>query len=372
MSFTNKPVGKLAAVAASVAAGAFAAILLPMNADAQKVTGKDGGAAAAARSFLASLPAELRENTQFPLNSDERLAWHFVPKDRIGASLLELDDAQSELIGPLLASALSPEGLLKARDVMKHENILRRIETAAGAPLASRRDPGKYHTAVFGVPAANAPWAWRFEGHHLSINVTQLPGQPPIVAPLFIGANPAKVPDGAEAGFRMLADEEDLARELITMLTAERRKTALIRDTAFADILTGNDPKVKPLELAGLAAADMNPAERAQLRRLIEVYTGRVIDAAAKDALARIDQAGFGKVHFAWAGGIEVGQPHYYRIQGPTVLIEYDNTQNGANHIHTVYRDLERDLGGDPLRAHYEPAYRNHRHYRMAAASPGR
>lgn len=372
MKLAKYPVRKLAAFAASIAAGALAALLLPMKAGAQKALGKDNGAAAAARSFLASLPADLRDNTQFPLNSDERLAWYFVPKDRIGASLLDLDDTQSELLGPLLASALSPEGLLKARDVMKHENILRRIETAAGAPLVSRRDPGKYHVSVFGVPAANAPWAWRFEGHHLSLNVTLLPGLPPVIGPLFIGANPARVPDGAEAGFRMLADEEDFARELVAMLPAERRKTALIRDTAFADILTGNDPKVKPLELAGLAAADMNPAERAQLRRLLEVYTSRMVEPAAKDALARIDRAGFEKLHFAWAGGIEPGQPHYYRIHGPTVLIEYDNTQDGANHIHTVYRDLERDFGGDPLRAHYDPAYRNHRHYRMAAAAPRR
>lgn len=363
----NRSGGKLVAVAASLAAGAFAALALPLDAGAQKVSGTDGGAAAAARAFLASLPGDLRENTQFPLNSAERLDWHFVPRERVGASLLELDDAQSELIGPLLATALSPEGLLKARDVMKHENILRRIETASGAPLASQRDPGKYHTVVFGVPATNSPWAWRFEGHHLSINVSQIPGAPPIVAPLFIGANPATVPDGAEAGFRMLADEEDLARELITMLPAERRKTALIRDTAFADILTGNDPKVKPLELEGLSAADMNPAERTQLRRLLEVYTSRLIEAAAKDALARVDRAGFGKLHFAWAGGLEAGQPHYYRIHGPTVLIEYDNTQNGANHIHTVYRDLERDFGGDALRAHYQPVYQDNRQYRMAA-----
>ena len=143
MRFGNSSRGKLVAVTASLAAGALAALLLPLDAGAQKVTGKDGGAAVAARAFLASLPADLRENTQFPLDSEERLAWHFVPKERIGASLLELDDTQSELIGPLLASALSPEGLLKARDVMKHENILRRIETATGAPLASRRDPGK-------------------------------------------------------------------------------------------------------------------------------------------------------------------------------------------------------------------------------------
>ena len=345
--------GKLLAVITSLAAGAVAALVLPQHADAAKAGAKVGAAESAAREFLASLPADLRARTAFPIDSPERLAWHFVPKDRVGASLLELDDTQSELLGPLLATALSPEGLLAARGVMKHENILRRIETAAGAPLASRRDPGKYHITVFGAPGAGAPWAWRFEGHHLSINVTQLPGAPPIVAPLFIGANPATVPDGLEAGFRLLAAEEDVGRELIKMLPAERRKTALIRETAFADILTGNDPKVKPLELEGLAAADMSSDERAQLRSLVELYAGRMNAASAKDTLARIDRAGFEKLHFAWAGGIETGAPHYYRIHGPTVLIEYDNTQNDANHIHTVYRDLERDLGGDVLRAHY-------------------
>jgi hypothetical protein len=128
----------------------------------------------------------------------------------------------------------------------------------------------------------------------------------------------------------------------------------MIRDTAFADILTGNDPKVQNLELEGLAAEKMSADERAQLRRLIELYVGRVTASAAKDALMRLDRAGFEKVRFAWAGGIEPGQPHYYRIHGPTLLIEYDDTQNGANHIHSVYRDLERDLGGDALRAHYQ------------------
>jgi hypothetical protein len=344
---------KLLALALSLGVGASAALLLPQDAGAAKAAAKDGAAQSAAKEFLASLPAELRARTRFPLDSPERLDWHFVPKDRVGASLLELDDTQSELLGPLLASALSPEGLLAARGVMKHENILRRIETASGAPLASRRDPGKYHAVVFGTPESAAPWAWRFEGHHLSINVTQFPGAPPIIAPLFIGANPANVPSGAEAGLRLLAAEEDLGRELITMLPGERRRIALIRDTAFADILTGNDPKVKAFAPEGLVASDMTADERALLRSLIELYVGRMNAASAKDVMVRIDRAGFEKVRFAWAGGIEPGAPHYYRIHGPTVLIEYDNTQNDANHIHTVYRDLERDLGGDALRAHY-------------------
>jgi hypothetical protein len=342
---------RIAAIGLSVAAGVVGAFAVSPGAGTAQGSGTGEAAAAAARAFLASLPAELRKSASFPLNSPERTEWYFVPRDRVGVSLLKLDDAQSELLGPLLASALSPEGLLETRGVLKHENILRRVETEAGID-ATRRDPGLYYTSVFGTPQATAPWAWRFEGHHLSLNVTQLPGASPVVGPLFIGANPARVLSGPQTGFRLLAAEEDLGRELVTSLSEERRKVALIRDTAFAEIVTGNDPKVRPLELEGLAAADMSAAEQQQLRRLIELYVGRLTSLSARDALLRLDRAGFGKVRFAWAGGLESGQKHYYRVHGPTLLIEYDNTQNDANHIHTVYRDLDYDFGGDALRKH--------------------
>ncbi|HEU5135038.1 MAG TPA: DUF3500 domain-containing protein [Steroidobacteraceae bacterium] len=350
-------IARIAAVGLSLAAGAAGALLVSRT-DAARAAdpprgASAGAAASAASAFLGSLPAELRAAARFPLDSPQRLNWNFVPMERAGVSLLKLDDAQSELLGPLLATALSPEGLLTTRGVLKHENILRRVETEAGMGNASRRDPGLYYTSIFGNPAPGGAWSWRFEGHHLSVNVTELPGQPPIVAPMFVGANPARVLDGPNAGFRLLAAEEDLGRELIKMLPAAKRQTATIRDTAFSEILTGNDPKVQGLEVAGLAAADMSAAEQAQLRRLIELYAGRMVPASAADALMRLDRAGFGKVRFAWAGGIEPGQPHYYRVHGPTLLIEYDDTQNNANHIHTVYRDLERDFGGDALRAHY-------------------
>jgi hypothetical protein len=349
-------IARALSVGLSLAAGTAGA-LLASHTDAVRAADTAAvatSATASASAFLKSLPPELRAKASFPLDAPERLAWNFVPMERVGVSLLKLDDAQSELLGPLLATALSPEGLLAARGVLKHENILRRVETEAGMANASRRDPGLYYTAVFGKPAAGAPWAWRFEGHHLSINVSEVPGASPIVAPMFVGANPARVLSGPNAGFRLLAAEEDLGRELITLLPAERRKVALIRDTAFAEILTGNDPKVNKLELEGLAAADMSAEEKTQLRRLVELYVGRMTPASARSVLLRLDRAGFGKVRFAWAGGIEPGQAHYYRIHGPTLLIEYDDTQNNANHIHTVYRDLENDFGGDALRAHYQ------------------
>jgi hypothetical protein len=313
-------------------------------------------AASAANAFLDSLPADLRTSTSYAFESDERFDWHFVPKSRNGASLLKLDDGQAELLGPLLATALSPEGLLTARGVIKHENILREVETARGID-ASRRDPGLYYTTIFGKPVASAPWAWRFEGHHLSLNVTQIPGVAPVMGPVFVGANPARVPSGPQAGFRLLAAEEDLARALITQLPESRRRTATINDTAFADIVTGNDREAR-LAQEGLAASEMTAQERQALRGLVELYAARFNGDSARDILARADRAGFEKVRFAWAGSIEQGQPHYYRVHGPTLLIEYDNTQNGANHIHTVYRDLQRDFGGDLLRAHYRPGDR--------------
>jgi hypothetical protein len=343
---------KLMAVGLALATGISGAMWLsPSDAAA----GKDE-VSSAANAFLMSLPADLRATAQFDLDSPERFDWNFVPKARVGVTLLKLDDRQVELLGPLLSTALSPEGLLSARGVIKHENILRRVETERGVD-ATRRDPGLYYTSIFGKPGPAAPWAWRFEGHHLSLNVTQVPGQPPLIGPVFMGANPAKVPTGPQTGFRLLAAEEDLGRAMVTLLTPERRKSAIIRDTAFSEILTTNDREVK-LDMAGLPASEMSVAERQQLRELIELYVGRFVSVSAKEVLARMDRAGFEKLRFAWAGGLEAGQPHYYRVHGPTLLIEYDDTQNDANHIHTVYRDLQHDFGGDVLRAHYKGAKR--------------
>src|SRR5688572_9903071 len=203
-------IARLAAIGFSLAAGAAGALLVTRTDAVQAADAPvaNSAAASAVAAFLKSLPADLRAKASFPLEASERLVWNFVPMERVGVSLLKLDDTQSELLGPLLATALSPEGLLAARGVMKHENILRRVETEAGVANASRRDPGLYYTAVFGKPARGAPWAWRFEGHHLSINVTEIPGEAPVVAPVFIGADPARVLAGPNAGFRLLAAEE--------------------------------------------------------------------------------------------------------------------------------------------------------------------
>lgn len=305
--------------------------------------------ATTARSLLQALPESKRPQAQLPFESDQRTNWNYVPMKRAGVPLADLDANQKALVDSLLSSALSPEGLDKAKGIIQHELILREIENNP-----QRRDPGLYYTVVFGDPGPRAPWAWRFEGHHLSVNATNVDGQGQIVAPLFMGSNPARVQSGPKAGLRLLAAEEDLARALIQMFPGERRGRAMLADEAFSDMVTRNDPKVRSLEIEGLPASDMTAPEQEQLRKLLQVYANRLTESAARDQLARIEHAGFGKLHFGWAGSTEIGKPHYYRIHGPTVLIEYDNTQNNANHIHSVWRDLERDFGGDLLRSHYE------------------
>ena len=321
-----------------------------MSSRANEPNGSDDeqSSGAAAQALLQSLRETKRTQAQLPFDSSERTNWNYVPIRRAGVALAELDASQKTLIDPLLRSALSPSGFNTAQQIVQHESILGEIE---GNP---RRDPELYYTAVFGKPGPAAPWAWRFEGHHLSVNATHVDGQTQVVAPLFMGSNPARVPSGPKAGLRLLAAEEDVARDLIRMLPEARRARAILADDAFPDIITRNDPKVRSLNIEGLAAGEMSQPEQAQLRKLLHVYSDRMTESAAREQLERIERAGFDKLHFGWAGSLEPAKPHYYRVHGPTVLIEYDNTQNNANHIHSVWRDLERDFGGDLLRAHYQ------------------
>ncbi len=258
----------------------------------------------------------------------------------------------------VVSTGLSERGTRLAHGIIELEGILGKLE---GMPsrILLRRDPELYYLSLFVGPGATHPWGWRFEGHHLSVNVTDLGPHGQIVAPLFMGANPARVPSGPRQGHRLLAAEEDLAFELLNMLEPDQRARATISPQTFGDIVTRSDPTVKPITFAGLPAAEMTTAQQRQLRRLLEVYSGRMADSAAHRQLQRIDDAGVARLHFAWAGAHQPRQPHYYRIHGPTVLVEYDNSQGSANHIHTVWRDLENDFGGDLLKTHY--ARQDHR-----------
>jgi hypothetical protein len=296
----------------------------------------------------------------YPFDHPARTRWTYVPQRRAGIPLQAMDGAQRAAAFEVLSTGLSERGTSLARGIIEHESTLRVLETAVGSRLAALRDPDLYYLALFAGPGDSHPWGWRFEGHHLSVNVTDLGPHGQIVAPLFMGANPARVPSGPQAGLRLLAAEEDLAFELLHMLDAPQRARATIAARTFGDILTGDDPAVGPIALAGLPASEMTAAQQGQLRRLLELYAGRMADSSAHRQLQRIEDAGFGRLHFAWAGAHRPGVPHYYRIHGPTVLVEYDNTGSRANHIHTVWRDLENDFGGDLLRMHY--ARQPHRH----------
>jgi hypothetical protein len=308
--------------------------------------------AEAATAFLASLTPEQQKLGAFPLTGAERTNWHFVPTEmfnRNGLTIQAMTPAQRKLAHRLLEAALSEGGYLTATAIMDLESVLAVIEGPAGK---LRRDPERYFFSVFGTPSPRGAWGFRVEGHHLSIHFSVVNGNTVASTPMFLGANPAEVPSGPSAGLRVLGSKEDSARALVLALDAAQRKQAIINTTAPNDIQTMNALDIKPLDPAGLAAAAMTPAQRALLLQLIESYTSVMETDIAADRMTAIRQAGLEKISFAWAGDTERGRRHYYRVQGPTFLIEFDNTQNDGNHIHSVWRDFQGDFGRDILREH--------------------
>jgi hypothetical protein len=305
----------------------------------------------AATRFLAELTPEQRQQATFPMASEERLRWHFIPNEmfpRKGLSFRTMTESQKARAHDLLKAGLSQRGYVTASSIIQLENVLRAIET--GGKMA--RDPLDYQFTVFGTPGAKDAWGWRVEGHHLSLHFTIAGGTAVATSPTFTGSNPAEVRDGPEKGKRVLAPLEDLGRAVVQTLDEGRRKAAIIEAVAPGDILTMNRNDISPLAPAGLAGSEMTTEQRAALTRLIEEYASILADDLAADRLAKVKAAGPQNVRFAWAGPIEKGAKHYYRVQGPTFLIEYDNTQNDGNHIHAIWRDFEGDFGRDLLREH--------------------
>lgn len=310
--------------------------------------------AQAAGAFLASLTPAQKEQAVFEFKNDERLNWHFIPKERKGLPLKEMTPTQRHLAQALLSTALSQRGLMKAATIMSLEQILFDLE---GAQRRFPRDPELYFVTVFGVPGGKEPWAWRWEGHHLALNFTVLNGEQVLGAPSFLGSNPAEVREGPRAGLKILGAEEALGRKLVLALNDEQRAVAIFSNTAPADIITGADRQARLLEPAGLPASRMNATQRDLLMQVVKEYAGRLRGELAAHDLRRIEALDPAKLSFAWAGPTAERAPHYYRVQGPHFLIEYDNTQNNANHVHAVWRDLENDFGGDALKRHYERSH---------------
>lgn len=305
----------------------------------------------AAAKFLGALDATQRSTAQFEFKDGERGNWHFIPKARKGLPVKDMNDDQRKLAHALLSTGLSSRGYEKATNIMSLEVILADIE---GAGRKFPRDPGLYYFSLFGKPAGKEPWGWRVEGHHLAANFTIVNGEFVAGTPSFMGSNPGEVRSGPRKGVRILGEEEELGRTLVKSLSPELRKKAIFTEAAPKEILTEAKRTIEPLEQVGVAGADLNKSQNATLLKLIKAYVERVRPDVAKDDLRKIQQAGFEKIYFAWAGGVERGQPHYYRVQGPTFLLEYDNTQNDANHVHAVWRDFKGDFGEDLLRKHYK------------------
>ena len=306
--------------------------------------------AEAATRLLASLDDGQRSKASFSMNDAERHNWHFVPRERKGLPLKDLRSEQLQLMHGLLASALSQKGYLDAVTILSLEPILKELEGPSGRMV---RDNMLYYLSIFGQPGPHDTWGWRFEGHHLSLNFTLVDGHHVSATPSFFGSNPAEVRSGPRKGLRALASYEDLGRALITSLDEKQRKIAIIDASAPADVITGEQPRVKPLAEAGLPFSKLNAQQRSVLMELIEAYLRRCRADVAEAELAAIRTAGLHQIRFAWAGSLAPGEGHYYRVQGPTFLLEYDNTQNNANHVHAVWRDFENDFGADLLRDHY-------------------
>lgn len=315
----------------------------------------------AARSFLSALTPEQRSKAVFPMKDEERHFWHFVPdnnlvqtkgRSRKGLTLREMTPPQKHLAHALLNAGLSQRGYIKATSIMSLEDILRMMEKDDG----ERRNPEKYYFTIFGEPSEKGTWAYRVEGHHISLHFTVVAGKV-VSSPLFFGTNPAMVKEGPRAGLRVLAREEDLGRELLVALTPEQKKVAIVAAEAYKDILTeaSRTASLKG-QPSGLSATKMNAKQKQLLQGLLEEYANNLPDQVAQYRLEMIRKAGT-NLNFAWAGVEEKGGPHYYRVQAPTFLIEYDNTQNGSNHVHAVWREFEGDWGEDLLKAHYAASH---------------
>ncbi len=313
-----------------------------------------------AAQLLRSLTPELKSQVSLPFGSEERFNWHYIPRDRKGVPFKAMTPAQRRLADSLLTTGLSHRGMGRALDIMYLDQILFEREQRA------IRDPELYYISLFGEPGKSGHWGWRVEGHHLSLNFTLEDGRVVSASPAFLGANPAIVRGGAQDGMRVLAEEEILGRELLLAFAEKDRARVIILSEAPRDIVTEASRRAEIGKPAGLSYSEMTPDQRKAVVQVVSFYADRMRPEIAQAEMRRIEEAGYERIHFAWAGGASVGDPHYYRLHGPTFLIEYDNTQNDANHIHTVWRDLEDDFGGvDVLAAHYEtsPHHRHpHRH----------
>ncbi len=314
---------------------------------AQESFPADPGMRDAARGLLGASEGDRRGWGITGFQDEERFNWAYTPVPRQGFPLRQMNEAEREFTWKLVAAGLGERGLQQAQDIIRLEEVL--YERSEQSDF---RDPENYLISVFGGPGSLGTWGWRFEGHHLSINFTLLDGRVIGTTPAFFGGNPGYVGEGLHSGLRPFAEEEDRARLFLQNLDAAQRRTAVFSDSAPDDVLTSNDQVAARPTSAGVRHDQLTQPQQEALWSLLELYATRLEASLAASELAEIRAGGLDELRFAWAGGAEAGEPHYYRIQGPTFVVEYDNTQNDANHVHSVWRNFDRDFGRDPLREH--------------------
>lgn len=304
--------------------------------------------------FLKSLTQAQRDKTQMPFNDESKVLWHYIPSSmfpRAGIQLNELDSNQKSKLDELLKTFLSETGYTKTMKIIDLENIL--LEMSGDSVM---RNPENYSVAFYGNPEKDSLWAFSFEGHHISLNFTIHDGKVEN-APRFFGANPAKIPSGPREGERTLQKEEDLGFELINSLSEEQREMAIFQQEPFFDIVTGKSAEVEPLSPVGIMYGQLNRNQQLIFLKLLDEYLSTIPAEQAEKRMNSIKDEEINEVRFGWAGATVLGEGHYYRIQGKSFLIEFDNVQNEANHIHTVWRDFDGDFGRNLIREHYEKSH---------------
>lgn len=311
----------------------------------------------AARAFLATLSAAQRGQASAEFDSAARTDWHFVPRERAGIALGELDEAQRLAARKLLESGLSTQGLQTFDGIVQLEQILLDLDRARGV-ANSIRDPGRYHVLVCGEPGAQR-WSWRVEGHHVSLHFTHV-GDAVTTTPLFFGTNPAEVRSGPRTGLCVLGEREKLARALAASLTAEQRPRAGSADVP-SEVLYQPDVVAAPTQPRGIPLGELSAGQRAQFVALFELHARDLRGELAEREIERL-RAELEQARFVWHGAVEAGKPCYCALERPGVAIEYVNVLNEANHAHCVWRDFARDHGRDPLREHMRAEHAPARH----------
>ena len=301
-------------------------------------------------SFISSLSEEQKSKALLDFDHEAKTEWHFFPGamyEREGLSFSELSEEQREKLFDLLQAYLSKSGLEKTKTIMGLEAVLR--EFSGDSVL---RNPENYHVAFYGDPLEDEVWAWSFEGHHVSLNYT-IAGEKITATPRFFGSNPARIPKGPREGERTLKEEEDLGFALINSLSEDQLEKAVFREESYKEIVTINQSVVDPLETVGIGFEELDSKQQKTLIKIVDLYLSALPKKLSQKRRKFIQDEGFDHIHFGWVGAKKLGSAHYYRIQGLSFLIEFDNSQNDANHIHTVWRDFDGDFGRDVLADHY-------------------